>query len=106
MANDFCDKIWRMSIGHYGGKYVEIPKEHFNSFKQKFPSRQFPRRVKAKVVQDMGFGIEFEEKFHKKYPRSGGKYYDMHFADRSKGLKTLEKLLTVNKCHRKGKWKW
>ena len=95
-----------MSIGHYGGKYVEVPREHLASFKNQFPARQWPRRyVNRKVVQDMGFGVEFEERFHREYPKSGGVYYDLFFDDRSKGLKTLENLLTKHRCYREAKWK-
>lgn len=105
MVKNFCDEIWRQSIGHYGGLFVEIPKEKLKSFKGRFPSRQFPRRVKRKIIQDMGFGVEFEERFHRANPKSGGVYYDMFFADRSKGLKTLRRLITKNRCWRRARWK-
>ena len=90
-----------MSIGHYGGMFVEVPAEKMPSFKKRFPGRQFPRQVKVKTVQDMGFGIEFEEKFHRENPRSGGRYMNLYFADRSKGLKTLDDLISKHGCFRK-----
>lgn len=105
MVDNFCDEIWRQSIGHYGGLFVEIPREKMRSFRARFPSRQFPRRVTEKVVQDEGFGVEFEERFHTAYPRSGGVFFDLFFADRSKGLKTLDSLITKNRCWRRARWK-
>ena len=105
MTRDFCDKIWRRSIGHYGGLYVEVPKEEIESFKRMFPKSQIPRRrFIRKSIQDEGFGMEFEQKFHKEYPHSDGVYYDIYFGDRTKGLKTLETLFTKHKCYRKENW--
>ena len=101
MANNVCNKIWReASIGHYGGLYVEIPKEHFITFKKMFPKQQFPRRTRLKNVAKT-MTVETEARFHKKFPKSHGQYYDIHFADGTKGVKTLEKL--IDRCPRKEK---
>lgn len=101
MANPICKKIWRQAfIGHYGGLYVEIPKEHFTAFKAIFPKQQFPRRVKLKNVSKT-VSVEEEGRFHKKFPKSQGQYYDIFFAERTKGVKTLEKM--IDRCPRKEK---
>jgi len=97
-----CDEIFRSSIGHYGGLFVEIPAEHYASFKSKFSPREFPKKAKLKNMADT-LTVQGEERFHKKNPKSLGKYYDVFFADRSKGLKTLESHL--DKCNWKVQWK-
>lgn len=89
-----CDKIWRYDIGHYGGMYVDVPSEHYDSFKKMFPKAQFPRRVVQKdVSKDMT--PHGEERFHDEFPNSK-KYFKVYFADRSKGAEVLDKLL--DKC--------
>jgi len=96
--NNICKNIWRQAlIGHYGGLNVEIPKEHFKAFKLAFPKQQFPRRVKLRNVSKT-VGVDKEAKFHKKFPKSLGQYYDIWFADMSKGIKNLEKL--IDRCPR------
>lgn len=87
-----CDRIWRYTIGHYGGIYVDVPAEHLDSFKKMFPRAQIPKRVKLQSVQETmtPYG---EERFHREFPRSMGRYAQVRFADRSRGLKTLETLL-------------
>lgn len=90
-VTDFKTKIWRSSIGHYGGMFVEVPREHWAEFKHAIPKRMFPRRVKTVSVADKftDFG---EQRFHKRFPRSGGIIKEVFFADRSKGLRHFDKL--------------
>lgn len=98
MSSNICKKIYGpTTIGHYGGLYVEVPQEHFEEFKAAFPSRQFPKRVRKKNIAKTR-GVEAEAKFHKKYPKSHGRYFDIYFGDKSKGLKTLETM--IDRCPR------
>lgn len=92
-----CDKIWRYDVGHYGGLFVDVPSEHLDSFKKMFPKEQIPRKIKLKTVQDV-MTTYGEERFNKEFPRSMGRFANIFFSNRSKGLATLEKLL--EKCPR------
>lgn len=91
------EKIWRSSIGHYGGMFVLVPSEHIEEFKALFPSREMPRTIIIKQVSQVltEFGAN---RFKAKFPRSHGVYYEMFFADRSKGLERFENLFPHDSC--------
>lgn len=90
-AKPISSMIWRKDIGHYGGLYVDIPKEHFADFKRNFPTNQFPRKAKLSKIDKTNPSLASEWK--KKYPNSNGEYYELFFAERSKGLKHLDQQL-------------
>jgi hypothetical protein len=43
----------RASIGHYGGRFVDVPAEEFSSFRDKFDKRAFPR---GENIRDRTYG--------------------------------------------------
>jgi len=81
--------VYRTSIGHYGGMYVDVPEEKFDEFKSFFPANVFPREVRQINDVREDFTFEGEEHFRKKFPRSNY-LKSVFFADRSKGLKYLD----------------
>ncbi len=85
------EKIWRSSIGHYGGMFVEVPAENIQTFKSAFPKKELPREIKMKSVRQQ-LTQSGAERFEKRFPKSGATYYSMYFSDRSKGLKRFEDL--------------
>lgn len=103
-CNTLRKQIHRESIGHYGGTFVEVPEEFFQAFKSRFPGREFPKKPKKKNVGDLNFGFDYEKDFHKKYPQSHGDYYDIYFADRSKGHKRLEDMMDKERRDSGAKW--
>jgi hypothetical protein len=91
------DKIWRSSIGHYGGMHVSVPAEHAKEFIAVFPKRELPKEIrKVDVTQTLtGYG---SQRFVTKFPKSGHTYYEMYFSDRSKGMKRFEDLFPRESC--------
>jgi hypothetical protein len=87
---DFSKKVYRTMIGHYGGKYVEVPEEYFEEFKAQFPPNEFPKEVRTLDVRDK-LTFEGEQHFRSQFPNSN-KIKEVFFADRSKGGKRLEYL--------------
>ena len=81
--------IWRWSIGHYGGYYVDVPAENFEAFKSIFQGGTFPRNVREKSVAET-MGDPAVIRFDQAFPNSRGKYYTAYFADRSKGEQILD----------------
>jgi len=80
--------IYRTSIGHYGGLYVDVPEEHFDTFKEQFPPREFPRKVRTVDVRDK-YSFEGEKRFRQRFPNSN-RLKEVYFANGSKGLKRLD----------------
>jgi len=80
--------IYRTSIGHYGGQFVEVPEEHFQEFKSYFPPKEFPREVQTTDVREKST-FEGEQRFRNRFPNSN-KIKQVYFRDRSKGLKRLD----------------
>jgi hypothetical protein len=80
-------KIYRVSHGHYGGYYVEVPAEHFREFKEDFPKGTFPRKVRVnKISSRTDFGAAH---FNKTFPKSKGTSITAFFSNRSKGAEHL-----------------
>ena len=82
--------IWRWSIGHYGGYYVDVPAENFGAFKAMFQRGTFPRKAEEESVAERVGDSATEIRFDKTFPKSRGRYYAIYFADRSKGEQILE----------------
>lgn len=79
--------IYRLTIGHYGGYFIEVPEEHFEEFKSHFLPREFPMKVETIDVRKESLGAE--ERFRQRFPNSN-KVKQVYFADRSVGTKRLE----------------
>jgi hypothetical protein len=93
-------KVYRTTIGHYGGMYADVPAEHFEAFKSQFPKSEFPRaRVKLEDVSEK-WDWNSAERFNKQFPDSKYKIYQVYFADASKGAKRLDDLIDSNKVPR------
>ena len=82
--------IWRWSIGHYGGYFVDVPAENFEAFKGMFQKGTFPRNAEEKSAAESVGDSATEIRFDKTFPNSRGRYYTVYFADRSKGEQILE----------------
>lgn len=82
--------IYKTSIGHYGGLYVDVPEEHFTEFKSYFPSREFPRSVETVDVRDK-YTFEGEKNFRKRFPNSN-RLKVVYFSSNSKGHQRLDYL--------------
>ena len=96
MANSICSKIWMHDIGHYGGMFVDIPVEHYPSFKKHFPKSTWPKKVKEKQIAETVGSDEIVIRFDRKFPKSKGKIRQVYFRDGSKGLQIYDKL--TEKC--------
>lgn len=93
-------KVYRTTIGHYGGMYADVPAEHFEAFKSQFPKGEFPRaRVKLEDVSEK-WDWDSAERFNKQFPDSKYKLYQVYFADASKGAKRLDDLIDSGKVPR------
>lgn len=88
---DLSPLIYRTTIGHYGGLYVEVPAERFDDFKSIFPPAEFPRRVESNNLRDLNkWGGNAIGNYHAVFPQYTGITKTVFFADRSKGLKRLD----------------
>lgn len=85
---DLKNLVFSTSIGHYGGRFIDIPEENFEAFKAFFPPNEFPREVRTVDVRTQ-WTIEGEQAFRRRFPNSNT-IKQVFFADRSKGLKRLE----------------
>jgi len=80
--------IYKTSIGHYGGLYVDVPEECFGEFKSHFPPAEFPRKVRTTDVREK-YTFEGEKRFRKRFP-SSNRIKEVYFASRSKGHRRLD----------------
>ena len=83
--------IWKSSIGHYGGEYVYVPVENWRDFKNSFPGRVFPRNAYKENISHNHTEYAQRE-FNDRYPHSRGEFYQVFFADKSKGLKHYDRM--------------
>jgi hypothetical protein len=86
---DLSPFVYRTTIGHYGGLFIEVPVEVFAEFKEMWPASEFPRRVESKDVVEMNgpSGLSY---FHKTFPHYSGKIKQVFFANGSKGEKRID----------------
>lgn len=82
--------IWEWMIGHYGDYYVMVAAENFERFRRAFPKAVFPKKVKTKSVSENIADSSTEIAFDSAYPRSRGRFYEIRFADGTKGERVLE----------------
>jgi len=85
---DMRPYIYKTSIGHYGGMYVDVPEEHFAKFKRQFPPKEFPRKVRTVDVREK-YTFEGEKNFRRRFPNSNV-LKEVFFANGSKGEKRLD----------------
>jgi hypothetical protein len=88
---DLGPYIYRTSIGHYGGMFIEVPEEKFEDFKSHWPRKEFPRNVESKDMNDPNrYDSEAIVHYHQVFPGLSGKIREVFFADRSKGMQRLD----------------
>jgi len=88
---DLSPMVYRTTIGHYGGLYVEVPEEKFDDFRAIFPVKEFPRKVEHNDLHDAAvYHPEAAQHFHKVFPEYSGKTRTVYFANASKGEKRLD----------------
>jgi hypothetical protein len=97
------EKIYKISHGHYGGYYVSVPEENFNTFKKSFPKQTFPRKHEARDVSK-DYTPQGASHFNKAFPKSSGKLRKVYFGDRTKGSAHLEKMIDFPNAQKKDKW--
>lgn len=85
---DMTPLIYRTSIGHYGGLYVDVPAEKFELFKANIPPKMFPKQVKTTDVRE-ALTVDGEARFRKRFPNSNI-IKEVYFSSNSKGMRYLD----------------
>jgi hypothetical protein len=88
---DVSKLIYRTTIGHYGGYFIDVPEENFEQFKALFPPQEFPRAVNIKTVdvRSEDRAVEGEAAYRRQLPNSN-RYKQIFFANGTKGEKRID----------------
>ena len=87
---DLSHLVYRKTIGHYGGYYMDVPSEHYQEFKSHFPKREWPKgaNIQKKDIRE-DFNIYGETNYRKRFPKSNY-LYQIYFANNTKADQRLD----------------